>query len=51
LLSDCERYLALSNYVHSLWPFMIAGVGHYTELRPLLHAYADDLTQRIDKGV
>jgi hypothetical protein len=38
----------LSNYVHSLWPFMNAGSGHYAELRPLLNAYADGLARLVD---
>jgi hypothetical protein len=38
----------LSNYVHSRWPFITRGYGHYADLRPRLDVYADRLAQQID---
>jgi hypothetical protein len=38
----------LSTYVHSRWPFITIGYGHYAGLRPRLDAHADLLARQID---
>jgi hypothetical protein len=38
----------LSAYIHPRWPFILAGHGHYADLRSRLDAYADDLAQRMN---
>ncbi|MGH3516276.1 MAG: hypothetical protein ACRDT6_22115 [Micromonosporaceae bacterium] len=38
----------LPAYLHSRWPFITTGYGHYATLRPRLDDSADDLSRRID---